>query len=226
MSSNELSKSYDPKSVEEAWYDLWLKKGYFHADEKSGARHFSIVIPPPNVTGQLHIGHALNSTIQDILVRWMRMSGRNTLWVPGTDHAGIATQNVVERKLAAEKVDRHALGRDAFVEKVWEWKKEYGGRIIGQLKKLGASCDWDRERFTMDEGLSKAVREVFVRLYEEGLIYRGEHRGGARGREGQALPYRISPFPRQQYPAHRGNDTARDHAGRHRRCRTPAGPAV
>jgi valyl-tRNA synthetase len=174
MSSNELSKSYDPKSVEQAWYDLWQKKGYFHADESAGGQHFSIVIPPPNVTGQLHIGHALNSTIQDILVRWMRMSGRNTLWIPGTDHAGIATQNVVERKLASEKVDRHTLGRDAFVEKVWEWRKEYGGRIIGQLKRLGASCDWDRERFTMDEGLSKAVREVFVRLYEEGLIYRGE----------------------------------------------------
>ena len=174
MSSNELPKSYDPKSVEQAWYDRWLTKGYFHADENARGQHFSVVIPPPNVTGQLHIGHALNSTVQDILVRWMRMSGRNTLWVPGTDHAGIATQNVVERKLATENVDRHALGRDAFVEKVWEWKKEYGGRIIGQLKRLGASCDWERERFTMDEGLSKAVREVFVRLYEEGLIYRGE----------------------------------------------------
>jgi valyl-tRNA synthetase len=174
MSSNELSKLYDPKAVEHTWYDFWLKKKYFHADENAAGRHFSIVIPPPNVTGQLHIGHALNSTVQDILVRWMRMSGRNTLWVPGTDHAGIATQNVVERKLAKENVDRHVMGRDAFVEKVWEWKREYGGRIIDQLKRLGASCDWDRERFTMDEGLSKAVREVFVRLYEEGLIYRGE----------------------------------------------------
>ena len=132
------------------------------------------MIPPPNVTGSLHIGHALNSTLQDILVRWMRMSGRNTLWVPGTDHAGIATQNVVERQLAKENIDRHALGREKFVEKVWEWKKEYGGRIINQLKRMGASCDWERERFTMDEGLSRAVREVFVTLYEEGLIYRGE----------------------------------------------------
>ena len=132
------------------------------------------MIPPPNVTGSLHIGHALNSTLQDILVRWMRMSGRNTLWVPGTDHAGIATQNVVERQLAKEHVDRHALGREGFIEKVWEWKKEYGGRIINQLKRMGASCDWERERFTMDEGLSRAVREVFVTLYEEGLIYRGE----------------------------------------------------
>ncbi|MEK6742754.1 MAG: valine--tRNA ligase [Nitrospirota bacterium] len=174
MSVNELSKSYEPKSVEETWYAFWLQKKYFHADENSRAPHYSIVIPPPNVTGQLHIGHALNSTLQDILARWMRMSGRNTLWVPGTDHAGIATQNVVERMLARENIDRHAMGREAFIEKVWEWKKEYGGRIIGQLKRLGASCDWDRERFTMDEGLSKAVREVFVRLHEEGLIYRGE----------------------------------------------------
>jgi valyl-tRNA synthetase len=174
MSLNELSKSYDPKSVEETWYDFWLQKKYFHADENARSPHYSIVIPPPNVTGQLHIGHALNSTLQDILTRWMRMSGRNTLWVPGTDHAGIATQNVVERTLAKENIDRHAMGREKFIEKVWEWKKEYGGRIIGQLKRLGASCDWDRERFTMDEGLSKAVREVFVRLHEEGLIYRGE----------------------------------------------------
>jgi valyl-tRNA synthetase len=174
MSSKELSKAYDPKSVEQKWYDFWLEKNYFHADENAAGETFSIVIPPPNVTGSLHIGHALNSTMQDILVRWMRMSGRNTLWVPGTDHAGIATQNVVERQLAKDNIDRHAMGREKFVEKVWEWKKEYGGRIINQLKRMGASCDWDRERFTMDEGLSKAVSEVFVTLYEEGLIYRGE----------------------------------------------------
>jgi len=174
MSSRELPKSYDPKSVEQKWYDFWLEKNYFHADEKAGGASFSIVIPPPNVTGSLHIGHALNSTLQDILVRWMRMSGRNALWVPGTDHAGIATQNVVERQLAKDNIDRHAMGREQFVEKVWEWKKEYGGRIINQLKRMGASCDWQRERFTMDEGLSRAVREVFVTLYEEGLIYRGE----------------------------------------------------
>jgi valyl-tRNA synthetase len=174
MSSRELPKSYDPKAVEQKWYDFWLEKDYFHADEQAGGEAFSIVIPPPNVTGSLHIGHALNSTLQDILVRWMRMSGRNALWVPGTDHAGIATQNVVERQLAKDNVDRHAMGREQFVEKVWEWKKEYGGRIINQLKRMGASCDWQRERFTMDEGLSRAVREVFVTLYEEGLIYRGE----------------------------------------------------
>ncbi len=174
MSSRELPKTYEPKSVEEKWYAFWLSKNYFHADENAGGPAFSIVIPPPNVTGSLHIGHALNSTLQDILVRWMRMSGRNTLWVPGTDHAGIATQNVVERQLAKDHIDRHALGREKFIEKVWEWKKEYGGRIINQLKRMGASCDWQRERFTMDEGLSRAVREVFVTLYEEGLIYRGE----------------------------------------------------
>ena len=174
MSGKELPKTYDPKTVEEKWYQVWLSQYYFHADENSGGTAFSIVIPPPNVTGSLHIGHALNSTLQDIMIRWMRMSGRNTLWIPGTDHAGIATQNVVERQLAQEHIDRHALGRDAFIEKVWEWKKEYGGRIISQLKRLGASCDWGRERFTMDEGLSRAVREVFVTLYEEELIYRGE----------------------------------------------------
>jgi valyl-tRNA synthetase len=174
MSSRELPKSYDPKTVEQRWYDFWLEKNYFHADENMGGDSFSIVIPPPNVTGSLHIGHALNSTLQDVLVRWMRMSGRNTLWVPGTDHAGIATQNVVERQLVKEGIDRYELGREKFVEKVWEWKKEYGGRIIKQLKRMGASCDWQRERFTMDDGLSRAVREVFVTLYDEGLIYRGE----------------------------------------------------
>jgi len=174
MTSRELPKAYEPKSVEERWYAYWLEKKYFHADENAGGTPFSIVIPPPNVTGSLHIGHALNSTLQDILVRWMRMSGRNTLWVPGTDHAGIATQNVVERQLAKNDVDRHMMGRDAFVKEVWKWKQEYGDRIINQLKRIGASCDWDRERFTMDAGLSRAVREVFVSLYEEGLIYRGE----------------------------------------------------
>src|SRR5512145_1801930 len=174
MSGTELPKAYEPKQVEQTWYDAWTEKRYFHADAEKPGTPFSIVIPPPNVTGSLHIGHALNSTLQAVLVRWMRMSGRNALWVPGRDHAGIATQNVVERKLAADKIDRHQRGREKFIENVWEWKKESGGRIISQLKKMGASCDWDRERFTMDEGLSRAVREVFVTLYEEGLIYRGE----------------------------------------------------
>ena len=171
----EFSKSYDPKRVEDKWYQFWIEKGYFHADENSPKTPFSIVIPPPNVTGSLHLGHALNNTLQDILIRWKRMDGYNSLWLPGTDHAGIATQNVVEKQLKAEGTDRHTLGRDAFVKRVWQWKEEYGGRIIHQLKRLGASCDWERERFTMDEGLSKAVREVFVRLYEEGLIYKGDY---------------------------------------------------
>jgi valyl-tRNA synthetase len=174
MPSRELPKTYDPKYVEQKWYGFWLEKNYFHADPNAGGKAFSIVIPPPNVTGSLHIGHALNSTLQDVLIRWMRMSGMNTLWIPGTDHAGIATQNVVERQLVKENIDRHILGREKFIEKVWEWKKEYGDRIINQLKRIGASCDWERERFTMDAGLSRAVREVFVTLYEEGLIYRGE----------------------------------------------------
>ncbi|PKL52546.1 MAG: valine--tRNA ligase [Nitrospira bacterium HGW-Nitrospira-1] len=168
----ELEKSYNPEGVENKWYEFWLSKNYFRADPDSDAKAFSIVIPPPNVTGTLHMGHALNTAIQDILVRWKRMCGYNVLWIPGMDHAGIATQNVVERQIAAEGMDRHHLGRDAFIERIWKWKAEYGGRIIHQLKRLGASCDWSRERFTLDEGLSRAVAEVFVSLYEQGLIYR------------------------------------------------------
>ncbi len=167
-----LNKSYNPEGVEEKWYGYWMANNYFAADPESDAEPFSIVIPPPNVTGTLHMGHALNTTLQDILARWKRMSGYDVLWLPGMDHAGIATQNVVERQLATEGTDRLWLGRDAFVERVWKWKDEYGGRIIHQLKGLGASCDWSRERFTLDEGLSKAVIEVFVSLYEQGLIYR------------------------------------------------------
>ena len=168
----ELPKGYEPAQVEQKWFDVWEQRGDFHADENSEKPHYSIVIPPPNVTGVLHMGHALNNTLQDILCRWKRMSGYEVLWMPGTDHAGIATQNVVEKQLAAEGKDRHDLGRDAFVERVWQWREESGGQIINQLKRLGASCDWQRERFTMDEGLSKAVREVFVTLYDDGLIYR------------------------------------------------------
>ncbi|OHB33919.1 MAG: valine--tRNA ligase [Desulfuromonadaceae bacterium GWC2_58_13] len=167
-----LPKGYEPQDVEKKWYQAWESQGCFHADEKSPRPHYSIVIPPPNVTGVLHMGHALNNTIQDILVRWKRMCGHEVLWMPGTDHAGIATQNVVEKQLAAEGRARHDLGREAFIERVWKWRAESGGQIINQLKRLGASCDWERERFTMDEGLSSAVREVFVSLYEDGLIYR------------------------------------------------------
>jgi valyl-tRNA synthetase len=167
-----LPKAYEPGAVEKNWYDVWERNGWFHADENSPKPHYSIVIPPPNVTGVLHMGHALNNTLQDILARWKRMTGHEVLWMPGTDHAGIATQNVVEKQLAAEGLDRHELGREKFMDRVWRWREESGGQIINQLKRLGASCDWERERFTMDEGLSRAVREVFVRLYEEGLIYR------------------------------------------------------
>jgi len=172
MAIRELEKVYEPKSVEQRWYEVWEREGYFHATLPSDKPSYSIVIPPPNITGVLHMGHALNNTLQDILCRWKRMSGYNVLWMPGTDHAGIATQNVVERQLAAEGKDRFELGREAFIERVWQWKGESGGQIIDQLKRLGASCDWERERFTMDAGLSTAVREVFVRLYQEKLIYR------------------------------------------------------
>lgn len=168
---SDFRSAYDPEGIEEKWYQEWIDRAYFNPDRSEG-KPYSIVIPPPNVTGSLHMGHALNATLQDILIRWKRMLGFKTLWLPGTDHAGIATQNVVERELAREGTDRHTLGREAFIERVWKWKAEYGGRIINQLKRLGASCDWSRERFTLDEGLSRAVREVFVRLYEEGLIYR------------------------------------------------------
>lgn len=170
-----LDKGYEPKDVESRWYSYWQKEGLFVAQDASGKPPYSIVIPPPNVTGVLHMGHAHNNTIQDILCRFRRMQGFNVLWMPGTDHAGIATQNVVEKELAREGTDRHALGREQFVERVWQWREKCGGAIIGQLKRLGASCDWDRERFTMDEGLSKAVRTVFVRLYSEGLIYQGNY---------------------------------------------------
>jgi valyl-tRNA synthetase len=170
-----LEKVYDPQRIEEKWYKFWEKQGFFHAKADGAKPGFSIVIPPPNVTGVLHMGHALNNTLQDVLVRFKRMDGFDALWMPGTDHAGIATQNVVERQLAAEGKDRHALGREAFIKRVWEWKAQSGGQIIAQLKRLGCSCDWSRERFTMDEGLSRAVREVFVRLYEEGLIYKGDY---------------------------------------------------
>ncbi len=172
---NLLSKGYDFSVVEEKWLQHWQEHNCFAATMEEGRPAFSIVIPPPNVTGVLHVGHALNNTLQDILTRYHRMCGDNTVWIPGTDHAGIATQNVVERQLAIEGKSRHDLGRQAFIDRVWQWRAEKGGTIINQLQKLGSSCDWQRERFTMDEGLSKAVREVFVRLYKEGLIYKGDY---------------------------------------------------
>jgi valyl-tRNA synthetase len=171
----ELAKGYEFKEVEEKWLEIWTRQNKSAATLHPERAAFSIVIPPPNITGVLHVGHALNNTLQDILVRYKRMDGFNTLWVPGTDHAGIATQNVVERQLAAEGRSRHDLGREQFIDRVWDWRAEKGGTIVNQLKKLGSSCDWERERFTMDEGLSRAVREVFVRLYKEGLIYKGDY---------------------------------------------------
>ena len=171
---NELPKTYDPSQVEDKWYAIWEREGYFYGDEDQPGPRFSVVIPPPNVTGVLTMGHVLNNTLQDILVRFKRMDGHVTVWIPGTDHAGIATQNAVEKQLAKEGLDRHRLGREAFLQRVWEWKEKYGRTILLQLRKLGASCDWRRERFTMDPGLSRAVREVFVRLYEKGLLYRGQ----------------------------------------------------
>jgi len=171
----DIPKVYDPRNVESKWYQFWEEQGFFHVEPDEPGEVFSVVIPPPNVTGSLHMGHALNVTLQDVLVRWRRMQGKLTLWVPGTDHAGIATQHVVEEMLAKEGIDRRSLGREAFVERVWQWKERYGGIITSQLRRLGASCDWQRERFTMDEGLSRAVRQVFVDLYERGLIYQGNY---------------------------------------------------
>ncbi len=175
MSGKHLERFFDHKKAEGKWYQYWEKKGYFRPADNKGAHNYCIVIPPPNVTGILHEGHALNNTLQDVLIRYHRMLGENVLWQPGTDHAGISTQYVVEKELAAEGVTKEELGREEFLERVWQWKEQKGGHILNQLKRLGASCDWSRERFTMDEGLSRAVREVFVRLYEEGLIYRGEY---------------------------------------------------
>ncbi len=172
--AKELAKQYDPKDVEDRIYAEWLRGKYFHAKCEEGKDTYTIVIPPPNITGQLHMGHALDNTLQDILIRFKRMQGFDTLWLPGTDHASIATEAKIVEKMRQEGVTKEDIGRDGFLERAWEWKKQYGGRIIEQLKKLGSSCDWDRERFTLDEGCNKAVNEVFVRLYEKGLIYRGE----------------------------------------------------
>ena len=171
----EIPKSYDPKPVEEKWYKFWLERKLFHAEEVSDRPPFCIVIPPPNVTGSLHIGHALDNTLQDILIRWRRMQGYNTLWLPGTDHAGIITQYLMEKMLAEEGLTKEKLGREKFLERMWRWKEESRSRIINQLMRLGCSCDWDRERFTLDEGLSRAVRTAFKILYDEGLIYRGSY---------------------------------------------------
>ena len=171
--SKELAKTYDPQGIEDRLYQKWLEKKYFHAEVDRTKKPFTIVIPPPNITGQLHMGHALDNTMQDILIRFKRMQGYNALWQPGTDHASIATEVKIIEKLKEEGIDKQDLGREKFLERAWDWKREYGGRIISQLKKLGSSCDWDRERFTMDEGCNKAVTEVFVKMHEKGYIYKG-----------------------------------------------------
>ena len=171
--SKELEKNYNPSEIEDRLYHKWLEKKYFHAEVDRSKKPFTIVMPPPNITGKLHMGHALDNTMQDIIIRFKRMQGYEALWIPGTDHASISTEVKVTNALKEEGIDKHELGREGFLKRTWEWKKEYGGTITSQLKKIGSSCDWDRERFTMDEGCSKAVQEVFIKLYEKGLIYKG-----------------------------------------------------
>ena len=168
----QLAKSYSPKEVEDKNYKFWTDKGFFKGEIKKDKPAFSIVMPPPNITGQLHMGHALDNTLQDILIRYRRMQGYGTLWMPGTDHASIATEAKIVAAMKEEGLTKEDIGREAFLERAWDWRKQYGTRIVTQLKKMGSSCDWDRERFTMDEGCSKAVRKVFVDLYKQGLIYR------------------------------------------------------
>ena len=169
-----IAKTYSPDAVEKRLYQKWLDGNWFHAEPSPDKEPYCIVIPPPNITGQLHMGHALDNTIQDILIRWKRMQGYSTLWMPGTDHASIATEAKLVEALKAEGLTKEQIGRGEFLKRAWEWKRVYGGKIVEQLKRLGCSCDWERERFTMDEGLSAAVLEVFIRLYEKGLIYRGD----------------------------------------------------
>ena len=172
---NEIGTRYDPQNIETKWYKFWLEKGYFTPKKDEDGPKFSIVIPPPNITGKIHMGHALNITLQDILVRFKRMNGYNTLWIPGEDHAGIATQTAVEKFLEKKGQKREELGREKFLEIVWDWANTYRETIKKQIMAIGASVDWSRERFTLDEGLSKAVRKVFVKLYKKGLIYKGKY---------------------------------------------------
>ena len=172
--SKELAKAYEPKEVEDRIYDFWMKGKYFHAEVDPKKKPYTIVIPPPNITGQLHLGHAMDETLQDTLIRWRRMQGYSALWLPGTDHASIATEAKIVEAMRKEGITKEEIGREKFLERAWAWKDQYGGRIVEQLKKLGSSCDWDRLRFTMDEGCNKAVNHVFKKLYDKGLIYRGE----------------------------------------------------
>lgn len=169
----ELAKTYEPKAFEDRLYSEWMEKGYFHAEADENKKPYTIVMPPPNITGQLHLGHAMDCTLQDSIIRFKRMQGYSALWLPGTDHASIATEAKIVEAMRKEGVTKEELGRDGFLERAWDWKKQYGGRIVEQLKKMGSSCDWERERFTLDEGCSEAVKEVFIKLYEKKLIYRG-----------------------------------------------------
>ena len=218
-----LDKTYSPAEVEAKHYDAWEKSGAFAANPASNAQPYTIMMPPPNVTGSLHMGHALTFTLQDILIRYHRMRGDDALWQPGTDHAGIATQMVVERQLAADGKTRHDLGRAAFIDRVWQWKAESGGTITRQLRRLGASPDWDRERFTMDEGLSKAVAKVFVTLHKQNLIYRDKRLVNwdpklhtaisdleveSRGSEGEPLALQLSAGKPAGPVHHRGDHSA------------------
>ena len=233
---HELPKSYEPGAIETRWAEYWVKEKLFSVPtppEGETRPVFTLLLPPPNVTGRLHMGHMLNQTQMDIIVRWHRMRGFITLWLPGTDHAGIATQMMVERQLANEGKKRRDLGREKFIERVWEWKKLYGGAILDQMKRLGASVDWDREYFTMDENLSRAVREVFVRLYEEGLIYRGKYIVNwcprcetaisdleVKHEEVAGKLWEIRyPIVGLRRIHHRGDHAARDHARRYCDCR-------
>ena len=172
--SKELAKTYDPKQIEEKMYEKWCENKYFHAEVDRSKKPFTTVMPPPNITGKLHMGHALDNTLQDILIRYKRMEGYNALWIPGTDHAAISTEVKVTNQLKEEGIDKKELGREGFLERTWQWKEEYAGTIENQLKKLGISCDWDRERFTMDEGCSKAVEEVFISLYEKVIFIKDQ----------------------------------------------------
>ncbi len=238
-----LDKTYQPAAVEARLYALWEQSGAFAADPSGGRPPYAIMMPPPNVTGSLHMGHALNFTLQDVLIRWRRMQGRDALWQPGADHAGIATEIVVTSRLAEAQIDKQQLGRDKFIERVWEWKAQSGGAIINQLRRLGASPDWARERFTMDPGLAASVRRVFVELYRKGLIYRDKRLVNwdpamhtvisdleVDNRETKGSLWHIRyPIEERARPVHhRGHDPARDHARRYRRRgpsrTTPATP--
>ncbi len=236
MKAADLPKQYDPQEAQRRWYNFWTERGYFHADPSRPGPAYCIVIPPPNVTGALHLGHALNNTIQDILIRWRRMQGFNVLWMPGTDHAGIATQAVVEKRLLEEhKKTRHDLGRDGLVERIWKWKDEYEKRILSQLKLMGCSCDWDRTRFTLDAVCSRAVRRTFFNLFQAGKIFRGKRlvnwdmqlRTAVADDEiyYEEVPGRLwtIKYPLVDSPSgevlHIATTPPRDHARRHRRGR-------